>query len=107
MIVTANMIPPSAQQRNLYLLCLGEMSGKVPRLREALSKRDTPRVRELARDLRNTVGLLGLPKLFQLSQDIEYGRGEEDAELWRRDCDRFCDLLERVLYSLRQQMGNN
>ncbi len=107
MLKPTAMTPPSAHQRQLFQLCLSEMTGKVPRLREALTQCDTSVVRELARDLRNTVGLLGLPQLFQLSQDIEYGHDETDLSLWRCDCDRFCDLLERVLYSLRERLDEN
>ncbi|HVU39053.1 MAG TPA: hypothetical protein VHC95_12020 [Opitutales bacterium] len=83
------------------------MSHKIPRLRQAMSTRDVETVCGLARDLRNTVSVLGLPRLFQMSQDIEYRRQELARPEWDRHCDRFCDLLERVQYNLQRRLSGN
>ena len=101
------MNPPAAQQPYVFEYCLGAMRAKVPQLREAMTRRDEAAVRGLARDLRNTVGLLGLPRLFQMSQDIEYRREDIDPSAWDRHCHRFCDLLERIHYSLQSQLERN
>ncbi|HTB62250.1 MAG TPA: hypothetical protein VK737_01570 [Opitutales bacterium] len=83
------------------------MSEKVPQLREAVNRSDEHQVRSLVRELRHTVELLGLPKLFQLSQDIEYRREDLDASIWEGQCRRFCDLLERIHFSLEQQRARS
>jgi hypothetical protein len=101
------MHPAPTNNRYVFQLCLGAMSAKVPQLREAVNRSDEHQVRGLARELRNTVELLGLPKLFQLSQEIEYRRAELDDEAWDGHCHRFCDLLERIHFSLEQQHGRN
>jgi len=83
------------------------MSARVPQLREAVHRRDEPVVRGLARELRHTVGLLGLPRLFRLSQDIEYQMPGPDPEIWHSHCHRFCDLLENIQWSLQQKLLAN
>ena len=97
------MYPPPSQSFFVHQHCLGAMRAKVPLLREAMTRSDEATVRGLARDLRNTLGLLGLPRLFQLSQDIEYRRADIDPAVWDGQCLRFCDLLERIHLSLQLQ----
>lgn len=98
------MTPPPAKDRFVFELCLGAMSAKVPQFREAMHRQDEPAVRDLARELRNTVELLGLPKLFQLSQEIEYRPNGQDALVWQSQCHRFCNLLENIHWSLQQKL---
>lgn len=101
------MMPIPSQERLLFEQCLNEMSHKVPRLRQAMTTRDTEMVCSLARDLRCTMSVLGLTRLFQMSQDIEYRWQEFARPEWDRHCDRFCDLLERVQYSLQRRLIDN
>jgi hypothetical protein len=101
------MTPPPAKDKFVFELCFGAMSIKVPQFREAMNRRDESTVRSLARELRNTVELLGLPRLFQLSQDIEYQPIGADAQVWHGQCTRFCDLLENIHWSLKQKLQKN
>jgi hypothetical protein len=101
------MRPPAVENRFVIQLCLGAMSVRVPQLRAALHRSDESAVRGLAGELRNTLGLLGLPRLFQLSQEIEYRRAGSDPETWNGQCHHFCSLLENIHWSLQQQMAQN
>jgi hypothetical protein len=98
------MTPPPFKNRFVFELCLGAMSAKVPQFREAMHRRDESAVRGLARELRNTVELLGLPRLFQLSQEIEYRPHGPDPEIWHGQCHRFCNLLENIQWSLKKRL---
>ena len=101
------MNPSPVQSHFVRQHCLGAMESKVPQLRAALTRSDETTIRGLAHELRNTLGLLGLPRLFQLSQDIEYRRADIDPSAWDGQCLRFCDLLERIHFSLQQQHARN
>ena len=97
------MNPSPVQSHFVRQHCLGAMESKVPQLRAALTRSDETTIRGLAHELRNTLGLLGLPRLFQLSQDIEYRRADLGSDAWQNQCDHFCDLLERIHRSLQEQ----
>lgn len=87
--------------------CLGQISGRIPLLRSAIDRRDDHALRGLVRELHPTLGMLNMPKLFQLGQEIEYRQAAFDPEAWQKECVRFCEQLERVHFSLREKLGRN
>jgi hypothetical protein len=105
--LTAAMMPPPLTDNLVFEHCFTEISNRMPRLRTAVTQRDEITMRDLMRELRSTLGLLALPKLFELSQEIECRRVDFEPEVWQRDCHQFCDQLERIHYSLQQRLGRN
>ncbi len=101
------MLPLAISDRRLLEHCLEELNQQVPRLRAAMAVKDFGLVRGIAGHLRPTVGLLGLPKLFELSQELEYRLDDNECPDWLEHCSRFCELMEKVHFSLREQLAEN
>lgn len=101
------MTPPPLTDNLVFEHCLSEISLRLPGLHAAIVQRDEESMRQLVRELRNTLGLLALPKLFQLSQDIECRRISIDPEGWDLDCQHFSIQLERIHYSLQQRLSKH
>jgi HPt (histidine-containing phosphotransfer) domain-containing protein len=92
---------PETQQQ-VVNLCLQALAAKLPQLRHAISTDDLATIQRIAHYLRGSLGLLGLPALVKLGEDIEYHHEDLGAESWRQRCEQFVELLDRVNRELHQ-----
>jgi two-component system sensor histidine kinase/response regulator len=95
---------PAAQQHVLDL-CRKVLVEKLPKLYEALEADDLEAIQRLAHFMRGSLGLLGLPALIQLTEEIEYQHETLGETRWRQCCDQFCKLLERLNQELQQRQA--
>jgi CheY-like chemotaxis protein len=93
---------PDAQQYVLDL-CWKVLIEKLPKFYKALESGDLEAIQRLAHYMRGSLGMLGLPLLIQLGEEIEYQHDTLGEARWRQCCDQFCKLLERLHQELQQR----
>jgi len=89
-------------QLQVVRLCLHALEARLPRLRTAISRANHKAVGKIAHDLRGSLGMLGLPELVSLSEQIEYEYSSLGERRWLRCCQKFYELLKRVDADLQQ-----
>lgn len=90
-----------ATQRQVFHLCLDLLVTSLPRLRQAVDTGDVATLRRLAHIARGSLGMLGLPTLCELGEDIEYHYNDLGAERWRQRCESLYELLARLQQELQ------
>jgi CheY-like chemotaxis protein len=89
-------------QRHVVQLCLQAIAAKLPQFRVAMSADDETTLKRIAHYLRGSLGLLGLPELVKLGEDIEYRQEELGLAAWKECCGQFAGMLERIHGELQQ-----
>ncbi len=92
---------PETQQQ-VVNLCLQALATKLPQLRRAMGTDDLATIQRISHYLRGSLGLLGLPALVKLGEEIEYHHDDLGVDLWRQRCEQFVQLLDRVNEELQQ-----
>jgi DNA-binding response OmpR family regulator len=90
-------------QQLMFNLCLNVVTEKLPLLRRAMDTGDRLAIQRLAHALRGSLGMLGLPVLLQITEEIEYDHDELGAKVWNERCQQLCQLLDRIHDELRQR----
>jgi len=88
-------------QQVVFHLCLDLIAASLPRLRQAVDKGDVATLRRLAHHARGSLGMLGLPSLCELGEDIEYRFNDLGAERWRQRCEALYGLLSQLQQELQ------
>jgi len=89
-------------QQKILGLCLEALSAKMPQFDRALSKGDRDSVKRIAHYLRGSLGMLGLPQLIKIGEDIECRYDVLGEQAWLQRCEEFRALLQRLDRELRQ-----
>jgi HPt (histidine-containing phosphotransfer) domain-containing protein len=92
---------PETQQQ-VVTLCLQALETKLPLLRRAIKQGDLAAIQPIAHYLRGSIGMLGLPALVKLGEEVEYQHDDLGKELWRQRCEKFVEMLDRVHRELQQ-----
>ncbi len=92
-------------QRQVFHLCLDLVASSLPRLRQAVDDGDLATVRSIAHTTRGSLGMLGLPTLQELGEQIEYHDGAAGAESWRQRCEELVHLLSRLQQELTARLA--
>jgi len=90
-------------QQLMFNLCLNVVTEKLPVLRRAIAAGDHPTIQRLAHALRGSLGMLGLPQLLHITEEIEYEHDGLGAKIWHERCQQLCQLLDRIHNELRQR----
>jgi HPt (histidine-containing phosphotransfer) domain-containing protein len=88
-------------QRQVFHLCLDLLGTSLPRLRQAVDTGDVATLRRLAHITRGSLGMLGLPTLCELGEDVEYRYNDLGVERWRQRCEALYQLLARLQQELQ------
>ena len=91
---------PETQQQ-VVNLCLQALAAKLPQLRLAIERDDLAAIQRISHYLRGSLGMLGLPALVKLGEEIEYHHDDLGVELWRQRCAQFIHMLDRVNQELQ------
>jgi two-component system, sensor histidine kinase and response regulator len=89
-------------QQKVLDLCVEALTAKMPLLRRAMSKDDRNSIKRIVHYLRGSLGLLGLPTLVKMGEDIECHGETLGVDDWRQRCEQFYALLRRLNQELRQ-----
>jgi HPt (histidine-containing phosphotransfer) domain-containing protein len=89
-------------QLQVVRLCLNALATRLPLIQSAINGADRVLMGKIAHDLRGSLGMLGLPELVSLSEQIEYEHDSLGERRWLNCCREFHELLKRVNVNLRQ-----
>ncbi|HTB64206.1 MAG TPA: response regulator, partial [Opitutales bacterium] len=89
-------------QQHVVKLCLEAVTAKLPLFRVAMSAGDITAIKRISHYLRGSLGLLGLPALVSLGEEIEYHHDELGTAVWKERCEEFAAMLERIQGELLQ-----
>ena len=89
-------------QQKVLNLCAEALAAKVPQMNRAMNKGDRATVQSIVHYLRGSLGMLGLPSLVQIGEDIECRYEVLGKEAWQQRCEEFRKLLRRIEEELRQ-----
>jgi CheY-like chemotaxis protein len=89
-------------QQKILKLCADVLSAKLPQLNRAMNKGDRATIERIVHYLRGSLGMLGLPSLIKIGEDIESHYEDLGAQAWRQRCEEFRVLLCRIDHELRQ-----
>jgi CheY-like chemotaxis protein len=94
--------PDVGLQQKILNLCTEVLSIKLPQLNRAINKGDRATIQRLVHYLRGSLGMLGLPALVKIGEDIECHYEALGVDVWQQRCEEFCALLGRIDQELRQ-----
>jgi HPt (histidine-containing phosphotransfer) domain-containing protein len=92
-------------QRQVFQMCLDLINTSLPRLRTAVDTGDLKTLQRLAHHARGSLGMLGLPMLRELGEEIEYRYDDLGAERWRARCEELYDLLQHLHQELQERLA--
>jgi HPt (histidine-containing phosphotransfer) domain-containing protein len=92
-------------QRQVFDLCLDLLRESLPRLDQAIAKGDVATVRQLAHKARGSLGMLGMPALRELSEDIEYRYDSLGLARWQQRCHELKDMFEDLQLELQDRLA--
>jgi len=92
-------------QRQVFNLCLSLIITSLPQLRRAMKNGDLASLRRIAHHTRGSLGLLGVPHLQALGEEIEYRCDELGAERRRQRCQQLCEMLEHLQLELEARLA--
>jgi HPt (histidine-containing phosphotransfer) domain-containing protein len=95
---------PETQQQ-VFNLCYDLLVTSLPRMRQAVDTGDTVTLGRLAHHFRGSLGMLGLPMLKELGEDVEYHHDDLGAERWRQRCEELYNFLTRLHAELREHVA--
>ena len=92
-------------QRQVFDLCLDLVIASLPQLRRAIRQGDMVAAARLAHRARGSLGMLGLPTLKDLGEDIEYRFDELGEERWRQRCEELARLFVELQLELQERLA--
>jgi HPt (histidine-containing phosphotransfer) domain-containing protein len=91
--------------RQVFNMCLDLIVTSLPRLRKAVDSGDIATLCRLAHHARGSLGMLGLPMLRELGEEIEYHYNDLGAERWNQRCEDLYDLLAQLHLELQERLA--
>ncbi len=92
-------------QRQVFHLCLDLIVTSLPRMRQAVDSGDINTLRRLAHHARGSLGMLGLPMLRELGEEIEYHYDDLGAQRWSQRCEDLYGLLTQLHQELQERLA--
>jgi len=92
---------PEMQQKVLQL-CLEALASSLPKFNRAMANGDRATIKRIAHYLRGSLGMLGLPALVKIGEEIECHDDTMGDQAWQQRCEQFRALLYRLDEELRQ-----
>ncbi len=91
--------------KQVFDLCLNLVTTSIPELRRAIDVVDAPTVRRIAHHARGSLGMLGLPRLIDVGEDIEYRYDDLGAETWRLRCEELYGIFQHLRVELIDRLA--
>jgi HPt (histidine-containing phosphotransfer) domain-containing protein len=92
-------------QRQVFDLCLDLIVTNLPQLRQAIERDDMAAIGRLAHRARGSLGMLGLPMLKELGEDIEYHHDDLGACRWHERCEELYQLFVTLQRELEERLA--
>lgn len=92
-------------QRQIFHLCLDLVATNLPKFCQAMESGDIATLRQIAHTARGSLGMLGLPMLQELGQEVEYDYENLGVEPWRLRCEELYKLLQNLQQELEVRLA--
>jgi len=90
-----------ALQRQIVRICQEALTERMPILHKAINSDDRVLVKNIAHVLRGTLGMLGLPTLIRISEQLEYEYATLSEARWVMLSEQFYQILLQLNHELR------
>jgi len=91
--------------RQVFELCLDLIVKTLPQLCQAMENKNVQAMQHIAHYTRGSLGMLGLPKLQNLGEEIEYHHDDLSSACWEQRCEELHLLLDQLRQELNDQLA--
>jgi len=92
-------------QHRVLEMCQDLLVKCLPQFRKAMQFGDVATVCRITHYVRGSLGMLGLPAMMELSEEIEYHLDDLGADCWRQRCQGFYGLLRHLQAELQVRLA--
>ncbi len=92
-------------QLQVFALSLDLINSGLPQMRQAMANGDHAVIQRIAHRARGSLGMLGVPNLQELSNEIEYNCVELGEMGWRKRCERLCEMFTALRRELEERLA--